>query len=109
MVAENRGSVVQRQSLAENRWLCMRLHVRAGNGSSSAPMDLMIRRHQHPGAGAVTATRSSSEIALHRPGLTSDRVLDFGSSTGSIAGLSDDGALLAVNYSGTGSGTDYET
>ena len=54
-------------------------------------------------------SRSTSEIAIRRPGLTSDRVVDFGSSTGSIAGLSDDGSLMAVNYSGAGSGTDYMT
>ena len=75
----------------------------------SAPVDLMIRDINAQGQVLLTATRSSSEIALHRPGLTSDRVLDFGSSTGSIAGLSDDGSLLAVNYSGSGTGTDYLT
>jgi len=75
----------------------------------SAPVDLMIRDINAQGQVLLTATRSFSEIAIHRPGLTSDRVLDFGSSTGSIAGLSDDGSLLAVNYSGSGTGTDYLT
>jgi len=75
----------------------------------SAPVDLMIRDINAQGQVLLTATRSFSEIAIHRPGLTSDRVLDFGSSTGSIAGLSDDGSLMAVNYSGSGTGTDYLT
>jgi hypothetical protein len=75
----------------------------------SAPVDLMIRDINAQGQVLLTATRSFSEIAIHRPELTSDRVLDFGSSTGSIAGLSDDGSLMAVNYSGSGTGTDYLT
>ena len=75
----------------------------------SAPVDLMIEDINAQGQVLLTATRSFSEIAIHRPGLTSDRVLDFGSSTGSIAGLSDEGSLMAVNYSGSGTGTDYLT
>jgi hypothetical protein len=69
----------------------------------------MIEDINAQGQVLLTATRSFSEIAIHRPGLTSDRVLDFGSSTGSIAGLSDEGSLMAVNYSGSGTGTDYLT
>jgi Tol biopolymer transport system component len=75
----------------------------------SAPVDLQIRDINAQGQALLVAARSTSEIAIHRPGQTSDRVVDFGSSTGSIAGLSDDGSLMAVNYSGAGSGTDYMT
>jgi serine/threonine protein kinase/Tol biopolymer transport system component len=73
----------------------------------TAPVDLLIRDINARGEVLLVATRSTSEIALRRPGQKMDRVLDFGSSTGSIAGLSDDGSLMAVNYSGAGSGTDY--
>ena len=66
----------------------------------TAPMDLWIRDINAQGQVLLLATRSFSEIAIRRPGMTSDRVLDFGSGTGSIAGLSDDGTLMAVNYTG---------
>ncbi|MGA9989399.1 MAG: protein kinase [Terriglobales bacterium] len=75
----------------------------------TAPMDLWIRDINAQGQVLLLATRSTSEIAIRRPGMTSDRVLDFGSGTGSIAGLSDDGTLMAVAYTGVGSGTDYLT
>jgi len=75
----------------------------------TAPVDLMIRDINAQGQVLLVATRSASEIAIRRPGSTIDRVLDFGSSTGSIAGLSDDGSLMAVNYSGFGTGSDYLT
>jgi eukaryotic-like serine/threonine-protein kinase len=89
--------------------------VRAVNRSGrvrvllSGPTDLLIRDINAQGEVLLLATRSSSEIAIRRPGLTQDKVVDFGSSTGSIAGLSDDGTLMAVNYAGVGSGTDYLT
>ncbi len=91
--------------------LALRAVTRSGKQRvlSSAPVDLLIQDINARGQVLLTATRSSSEIALHRPGLTSDRVLDFGSSTGSIAGLSDDGSLLAINYSVSSTGTDYLT
>jgi hypothetical protein len=72
-------------------------------------MDLWIRDINAQGQALLLASRSTSEIAIRRPGMTSDRVLDFGSGTGSIAGLSDDGTLMAVAYTGVGSGTDYLT
>jgi hypothetical protein len=75
----------------------------------TAPMDLLIRDVNAQGQVLLLATRSTSEIAIRRPGLTSDRVVDFGSSTGSIAGLSDDGSWMAVNYAGAGAGIDYVT
>ena len=75
----------------------------------SAPMDLLIRDINAQGQVLLLATRSTSEIAIRRPGMTADRVVDFGSGTGSIAGLSDDGSLMAVNYSGAGAGIDYLT
>jgi Tol biopolymer transport system component len=75
----------------------------------SAPVDLYIRDINSRGQVLLLAGLSTSEIAIRRPGLTADRVVDFGSSTGSVAGLSEDGSLLAVNVSGAGTGTDYLT
>lgn len=75
----------------------------------SAPVDLLIRDLNAQGQVLLLATRATSEIAIRRPGQTADRVLDLGTSTGSIAGLSDDGSSMAVNYSGVGAGIDYLT
>jgi hypothetical protein len=75
----------------------------------AAPVDLNICDINAKGQALILASRSTSEIAIRRPGQKTDQVLDFGSSTGSIAGLSDDGTLMGVSYTGTGSGTDYIT
>jgi len=75
----------------------------------SAPVNLLLRDINGRGQVLLLAVRSTSEIAIRRPNQSSDRVLDFGSSTGSVAGLSDDGSLMAVSYTGVGSGTDYVT
>ncbi len=75
----------------------------------TAPVDLLILDINAAGQVLLAATRSTSEIAIRRPQANVDRVLDFGSDAGSIAGLSDDGSLMAVSYTGTGSGTNYLT
>jgi serine/threonine protein kinase/Tol biopolymer transport system component len=85
------------------------LHAVARSGKQrvvlSAPVDLQIRDINAQGQVLLLASRASSEIAIRRPGLTSDRVLDFNS--GVLEGMSDDGSLMTFAYTGAGSGTDY--
>jgi hypothetical protein len=75
----------------------------------SAPVDLDICDINAKGQALILASRTTSEIAIRRPGQHSDQVVDFGSGAGSIAGLSDDGTLMGVSYTGSGAGTDYIT
>jgi serine/threonine protein kinase len=71
----------------------------------AAPVDLQIRDINAQGQVLLLASRAASEIAVRRPGFTSDRVLDFNS--GVLEGMSDDGSLMTFAYTGAGSGTDY--
>jgi dipeptidyl aminopeptidase/acylaminoacyl peptidase len=75
----------------------------------TAPSDLLISDISSNGQVLLLTPRSISEIALRRPGQTQDRVMDFGTSAGSITGMSDDGSLVGLNYAGAGSGIDYLT
>jgi len=73
----------------------------------TAPSDLLISDINAQEQVLLLSARSTSEIAIRRPGQTEDNIMDFGTGAGSIAGLSDDGSLLGMNYAGAGSGTDY--
>ena len=46
-------------------------------------------------------------VAMHRLGAAADKIFDLASESTVASGLSDDGSLLAVDYSGVGSGPDY--
>jgi hypothetical protein len=53
--------------------------------------------------------RATNDIAARRPQQKSDQIVDLISETGSLAGISDNGELVALSYTGTGSGVDYLT
>ena len=61
------------------------------------------------GKTLMTQVRSTNDIAVRRPGQKSDQILDLVSEAGTIAGVSDNGSLMALSYVGVAAGTDYLT
>jgi dipeptidyl aminopeptidase/acylaminoacyl peptidase len=52
-------------------------------------------------------SQESSPVAIHHMEGSSDRILDLASESTIATGISDDGSLAAVDYSGSGAGADY--
>ena len=72
------------------------------------PTDLRVQDNAANGKTLLLQVRQSNDIAVRRPGQTSDQIIEL-AETGSLAGMSDNGSLLALSYVGVGAGSDYLT
>jgi len=75
----------------------------------TGPSDVWLQDIAANGKTLMTQVRSTNDIAVRRPGQKSDQILDLVSEAGSIAGISDNGSLMALSYVGVAAGTDYLT
>jgi Tol biopolymer transport system component/predicted Ser/Thr protein kinase len=75
----------------------------------AGPADTLIQDVAANGRALLLQARQSNDIAVRRPGQKSDQIVDLVSETGSLAGISSDGSLMALSYVGVGSGADYLT
>jgi len=75
----------------------------------SGPTNMWLQDVAKTGDALVNEVRSANDIAIRRPGQRTDQIVDLVSQTGSLAGISDDGKLMALSYTGSGSGSDYLT
>ena len=73
------------------------------------PADVWLQDIAADGRALMLDVRSTNDIAARRPGQTADQIVDLVSEAGSLAGMSANGSLMALSYTGTGSGTDYLT
>ena len=75
----------------------------------AGPADVWLQDIAANGKVLMLQARSTNDIAVRRPGRESDQIVDLVSEAGSLAGVSDNGSLMALSYTGSGSGTDYLT
>jgi Tol biopolymer transport system component len=73
----------------------------------SSPAYLWLQDISADGKVLLGNSQESSPTAIHRAGAPSDQILDLASESTITTGVSDDGSLVAVDYSGSGSGSDY--
>jgi Tol biopolymer transport system component len=73
----------------------------------TSPGYLWLQDISADGKVLVGNSQESGPIAIHREGVASDKMLDLASESTMASGLSDDGSLMAVDYSGAGAGMDY--
>lgn len=73
------------------------------------PGYLWIQDVSSDGKALLLEARQSNDIAVRRPGQKLDQIVDLVTETGSLAGISKDGSLMALSYVGVGSGADYLT
>jgi len=73
----------------------------------SSPAYLWLQDISADGKVLLGNSQESSPTAIHRAGAASDQILDLASESTMTTGVSDDGSLVAVDYSGSGSGSDY--
>jgi eukaryotic-like serine/threonine-protein kinase len=73
----------------------------------SSPAYLWLQDISADGKVLLGNSQESSPVAIHRTGTASDKILDLASESTIVSGVSDDGSLIAVDYSGSGSGSDY--
>jgi len=73
----------------------------------SSPAYLWLQDISADGKVLLGNSQESSPTAIHRAGTASDQILDLASESTMTTGVSDDGSLVAVDYSGSGSGSDY--
>lgn len=75
----------------------------------TGPSAIWLQDIASNGKTLMTQVRSTNDIAVRRPGQKSDQVLDLVSEAGTVAGVSDNGSLMALSYVGMAAGTDYLT
>ena len=75
----------------------------------AGPSDVWLQDIAPNGKALILQARSTNDIAVRRPGQQSDQIVDLVSETGSLGGVSDNGSLMALSYTGVGSGADYLT
>ena len=73
----------------------------------SSPAYLWLQDISADGKVLLGNSQESSPVAIHRASATSDKILDLASESTIVSGISDDGSVIAVDYSGSGSGSDY--
>jgi len=73
----------------------------------SSPSYLWLQDISADGKVLLGNSQESSPIAIHHASVASDKILDLASESTITSGISDDGSLIAVDYSGSGSGSDY--
>ncbi len=75
----------------------------------AGPSEVWLQDIAANGKTLMLQVRSTNDIAVRRPGQEADQIVDLVSETGSLAGVSDNGSLMALSYTGIASGTDYLT
>jgi eukaryotic-like serine/threonine-protein kinase len=73
----------------------------------SSPAYLWLQDISADGKVVLANSQESGPIAIHRMGGTPDTALDLASESTIVSGISDNGSLMAVDYSGIGAGADY--
>jgi hypothetical protein len=73
----------------------------------TSPAYLWLQDISADGKALLGNSQESGPIAIHRVGGAADKALDLASESTIVSGISDDGALMAVDYSGIGAGADY--
>jgi eukaryotic-like serine/threonine-protein kinase len=73
----------------------------------SSPAYLWLQDISADGKVLLGNSQESSPVAIHRAGVMADKILDLASESAITTGISDDGSLIAIDYSGSGSGSDY--
>ncbi len=73
----------------------------------SSPAYLWLQDISTDGKVLLGNSQESSPTAIHRANAPSDQILDLASESTITTGVSNDGSLIAVDYSGSGSGSDY--
>jgi serine/threonine protein kinase len=73
----------------------------------SSPAYLWLQDVSADGKVLLGNSEEAGPIAVHRLDGSADKVLDLASESTIISGISSDGSLMAIDYSGAGSGSDY--
>ncbi|MGB9074029.1 MAG: protein kinase [Terriglobales bacterium] len=73
----------------------------------SSPSYLWLQDISSDGKVLLGDSQEGGSVALHRLSAASDKVFDLASESTIASGISDDGSLVAVDYSGAGSGPNY--
>jgi Tol biopolymer transport system component len=73
----------------------------------SSPAYLWLQDISADGKVLLGNSQEGGSIAIHRLTGASDKVLDVASESTFVSGISDDSSMIAVDYSGAGSGPDY--
>ena len=73
----------------------------------SSPSYLWLQDISADGKVLLGDSQEGGPIALHRMSAASDTIFDLASESTIASGISDDGSLVAVDYSGAGSGPNY--
>jgi Tol biopolymer transport system component len=75
----------------------------------STVSDLSLHDIDKTGNVLLASARDSTEVAVGHKGQRSDRILEVADENAGVAGISNDGKVLALVYSGTAGGQDYKT
>ncbi len=73
----------------------------------SSPAYLWLQDISVDGKVLLGNSQESSPVAIHRSDVTNDKIVNLASESAITTGVSDDGSLIAIDYSGSGSGSDY--
>ena len=73
----------------------------------SSPAYLWLQDISADGKVLLGNSQEGGTIAVHQLNGASDKLLDLASESTIVSGVSDDGSLIAVDYSGVSSGPDY--
>lgn len=73
----------------------------------SSPAYLWLQDVSADGRVLLGNSQESGPIAIHRLDGSVDKILDLASESTIVSGISSDGSLMAIDYSGAGSGSDY--